>query len=500
MEDFEDFRRSPAIAGGSEALGGRSSSGAATRGGASGRRECWSRPSPAGRRPAGRATNRRPGPGRHRRPASRSPRRRAERPARDASMRGWTCGAAPPLTWSAARIALRSCGKVSPPDIAPRSSPSGRSERRIDRSARGRSLTVSSVPIARHRSKRGLGGAQSILDRLSAAGSARRTAAPGSATSTVFDERRQAAPASRIGAADQQRAIELAADQRQAARGSPRTRASCRNSSGPIAGGAVAALARAASCRTGRARRRLCGAERARQEVDGGRAFSAPARAGRSISRLPPRCAGCGAIVDEVHSFCPDCWKQIEFLGRGGLPHVRLAAGGDRCRECAVCLAEPPRIARTRAAVAYDELSRGARAAAQIWAQGRARADHGALHGAAGRYGRRRSHPGAGAAASPAAVAPRLQPVGAGRPRAVAPAAASRPTCSRFGGSRRTPPLKGMSLLQRRRAVAGAFGVADPARVEGQDGHPGRRCADHRQHRRSLRAGAASGPARRGSS
>ena len=30
---------------------------------------------------------------------------------------------------------------------------------------------------------------------------------------------------------------------------------------------------------------------------------------------LPPRCAGCGTIVADVHSFCPDCWKGVEFLG-----------------------------------------------------------------------------------------------------------------------------------------------------------------------------------------
>ncbi|HUP67581.1 MAG TPA: double zinc ribbon domain-containing protein, partial [Sphingomicrobium sp.] len=24
---------------------------------------------------------------------------------------------------------------------------------------------------------------------------------------------------------------------------------------------------------------------------------------------LPPRCAGCGTIVADVHSFCADCWR-----------------------------------------------------------------------------------------------------------------------------------------------------------------------------------------------
>jgi predicted amidophosphoribosyltransferase len=33
---------------------------------------------------------------------------------------------------------------------------------------------------------------------------------------------------------------------------------------------------------------------------------------------LPPRCAGCGTIVDEVHSFCADRWSEVEFLGETG--------------------------------------------------------------------------------------------------------------------------------------------------------------------------------------
>src|SRR5437868_5021059 len=74
---------------------------------------------------------------------------------------------------------------------------------------------------------------------------------------------------------------------------------------------------------------------------------------------LPPRCAGCGTIVGEVHSFCPDCWRQIEFLGDSGCSTCGLPLQATEATSCAVCLARPPRIARTRAAVAYDELSRG---------------------------------------------------------------------------------------------------------------------------------------------
>ena len=73
---------------------------------------------------------------------------------------------------------------------------------------------------------------------------------------------------------------------------------------------------------------------------------------------LPARCAGCGTIVDEVHSFCPDCWKQVEFLGDNGCSTCGLPLEATEAEECGVCIAKPPRIQRMRSAVAYDELSR----------------------------------------------------------------------------------------------------------------------------------------------
>jgi predicted amidophosphoribosyltransferase len=73
---------------------------------------------------------------------------------------------------------------------------------------------------------------------------------------------------------------------------------------------------------------------------------------------LPPRCAGCGVIVADVHSFCLECWKQVEFLMAGGCETCGLPLQATELETCAACLARPPRIARTRAAVAYDELSR----------------------------------------------------------------------------------------------------------------------------------------------
>jgi predicted amidophosphoribosyltransferase len=92
--------------------------------------------------------------------------------------------------------------------------------------------------------------------------------------------------------------------------------------------------------------------------------FSRSSAAVRSVATsvldfaLPPRCAGCGTIVADVHSFCPECWRQIEFLGEGGCSICGIPLQSTDQSTCAVCLAKTPRICRTRAAVAYDELSR----------------------------------------------------------------------------------------------------------------------------------------------
>lgn len=75
---------------------------------------------------------------------------------------------------------------------------------------------------------------------------------------------------------------------------------------------------------------------------------------------LPPRCPGCGAIVDGDHRFCMACWSEIEFLGdprclQCALP---LAFGDTGELRCAACLARPPAFDRAFAAAAYGELTR----------------------------------------------------------------------------------------------------------------------------------------------
>lgn len=73
---------------------------------------------------------------------------------------------------------------------------------------------------------------------------------------------------------------------------------------------------------------------------------------------LPPRCAGCGLIVDEVGSFCSECWTKIEFLGAGGCERCGIPLEATDAETCAACLAQPSPVDRMRAAVAYGEIAR----------------------------------------------------------------------------------------------------------------------------------------------
>lgn len=182
---------------------------------------------------------------------------------------------------------------------------------------------------------------------------------------------------------------------------------------------------------------------------------------------LPPRCAGCGSIVDKVHSFCTDCWKQIEFLGEGGCSACGLPLEGTDAGTCAVCLARPPRIARSRAAVAYGDLSRGlvlklkygrkvalARTMARFMEP---------LVGAEARYGM----------LVPVPLHPsRLWQRGFNQSALVARELSRRTGIGSaprlLRRTKRTPSLKGMSQLQRRKAVAGAFSIDPSADVHGR--------------------------------
>lgn len=182
---------------------------------------------------------------------------------------------------------------------------------------------------------------------------------------------------------------------------------------------------------------------------------------------LPPRCAGCGSIVSDVHSFCPDCWKQIEFLGSAGCVTCGLPLEATDAEYCAVCLARPPRIARTRAAVAYGDVARGL---ALRLKYGRKIA----IARTMARY----MAPLIDAQPGGALLVPvplhrvRLWQRGFNQSAIVA-RELSRRTGLEIDAVvlqrvKRTPPLKGLSLLQRRRVVAGAFKVADRSIIDGR--------------------------------
>ena len=75
---------------------------------------------------------------------------------------------------------------------------------------------------------------------------------------------------------------------------------------------------------------------------------------------LPPRCPGCGIIVEADDSFCLTCWSGMRFLGepccaRCGVPfeHER---GGEAA--CGACLADPPPFDSARAVLAYGDIAR----------------------------------------------------------------------------------------------------------------------------------------------
>ncbi|MHA6768240.1 double zinc ribbon domain-containing protein [Sphingobium ummariense] len=75
---------------------------------------------------------------------------------------------------------------------------------------------------------------------------------------------------------------------------------------------------------------------------------------------LPPRCPGCGAIVEADHAFCLSCWSGMEFLGdpccaRCGVPFAHDRGEG---AECGACLADPPPFDGARAVLAYGDVAR----------------------------------------------------------------------------------------------------------------------------------------------
>jgi ComF family protein len=73
---------------------------------------------------------------------------------------------------------------------------------------------------------------------------------------------------------------------------------------------------------------------------------------------LPPRCGGCGAIVEADHRFCTPCWTSLDFLTGQGCALCNLPMTAVAGTVCGPCLAAPPRHDGVRAAVAYGPVAR----------------------------------------------------------------------------------------------------------------------------------------------
>lgn len=182
---------------------------------------------------------------------------------------------------------------------------------------------------------------------------------------------------------------------------------------------------------------------------------------------LPPRCGGCGAIVEDVDSFCAECWSKLEFLGAGGCSRCGLPLKATESEMCAVCLARPPRLDRIRAAVAYDDISRSI---AMRLKYGRKVA----LARTMSRY----MQPVVGELPADALLVPvplhriRLWHRGFNQSAIVARELSRRTgvplALDALRRIRATPPLKGLNMRQRRRTVAGAFRAGEGAQLHGR--------------------------------
>ncbi len=76
---------------------------------------------------------------------------------------------------------------------------------------------------------------------------------------------------------------------------------------------------------------------------------------------LPPRCLACRGAVDAQGQLCAGYWRQLTFLDGPmcavcGFPFAYDQGPGALCGGCA---REPPEFAAARAALRYDEASRG---------------------------------------------------------------------------------------------------------------------------------------------
>jgi len=183
---------------------------------------------------------------------------------------------------------------------------------------------------------------------------------------------------------------------------------------------------------------------------------------------LPPRCAGCAEVIEDVGAFCPDCWGGMEWLGNGGCQTCGLPLTATEAEQCGRCLADPPKLDRMRAAVAYDDLSRSIVLRLKYGRKV-------ALARTMARYMAPLGEPGRGGALVMAVPLHRRRLWWRGFNQS---GLVARELAKGWGfpfeagllrRTKATVPLKGMSHGQRRKAVSGAFAVVDPDRIKGRE-------------------------------
>jgi ComF family protein len=179
---------------------------------------------------------------------------------------------------------------------------------------------------------------------------------------------------------------------------------------------------------------------------------------------LPPRCLVCGATVGSAGALCAGCWSRMTVLGPPccsccGFPFEYGQADSESETLCGACLRERPPFARARAALRYDDASRGLIIAFK----------HADRTDAAPALGRWLAHAGAELLQDVDLIAPvplhrwrlfRRRYNQAALLASHVARAADKPLCADLLTRKRATPSQGrMGATQRRDNVAGAFAV-----------------------------------------